>query len=80
MKSCWQSMTSYCKVTGHITCKVDKAIRKESTESDSWMMTALSALKGEAARKREAKGKPEDGNILSASSEKGGLTSSKSHW
>ena len=38
----------------------------------------MSALKGEAARKREAKVKPEDGNMLSANSEKGGLTFSKS--
>ena len=47
--------------------KVDKAIRKGSKEIDSWMMMSSSALKSEAARKREAKGKPEDCNILSAS-------------
>ena len=63
-------MTSYCKATGSIDCKVDKEIRKGSTENNSWMMTSLSALKGEAARKREAKGTPEDDNILSAGSGK----------
>ena len=63
-------MTLCCNVTGRSAYKVGKAIRKGSTESDSWMMMSLSALKGEATRKREAKGKPEDGNILSASCEK----------
>lgn len=49
-------MSLCCKVTGRIAYKVDKAPQKGSTESDSWMSMSLSALKGEAARKREAKG------------------------